>query len=201
LYRLISLIICVTIPLPGRAQTLRKQEVDLPQRHIVRVVSPNGHWLLTASPFRQSGDHTLTLSDRNTGKIEMVRHYDRSIGVGWAPDSHAFFLNDAYGSNGESSFLYFPGETIPLQLDDLILQKDTKAKAIAADHTYFQVRRWLSANSLLVEYCGHKSDQPFGQFDLLYRITLDRDIRTNATVHRISKRVVSLPASTDECMP
>jgi hypothetical protein len=148
-------------------------EITLPRSRTVRVPSPDGRWMLVASPFSPDHGNTLTLEDRRTGAKTVVKRYDRSIGVGWSPDSRAFFLNDAYGSNVEDAYVYWPGAAEPWQLDDILLKNDAKARAIAADHTYFQVRRWLNAKTVLVEYCGHDSGGAIvGGFDLKYRVEL-----------------------------
>jgi len=171
--------------------------VVLPARKSVRIPSPDGRWVLIGSPFSLSGQQTLTLVDRTTGRQTVVKHYDRSIDVAWNPDSASFFLNDAYGSNVEDAYLY-PTQGEPLELDDLILNQDPDARRVPADHMYFHVGRWLSAKTMLVEYCGHNSASPAEQFDFLYRIDLNGLDPHGASVRRIFHRVRPLRLS-GEC--
>ncbi len=125
----------------------------------------------------------------------MAKHYDRQIDVAWNPNSASFFLNDAYGSNGEDAYIY-PIEGVPLDMDDLILKHDPDARRVPADHAYFRVRRWLSARRMLVEYCGHNSASPAEQFDFMYRIDLNG--LSGASVRRVFHRIRSLRLS-GEC--
>jgi hypothetical protein len=110
-------------------------------------------------------------------------------------------MNDAYGSNGEDAFVYWINTKEPLLLDDVILGQDKEAKTLAetADHAYFQVGRWVSANKLLVEYCGHNGTPPGQQFDIVFEVTIDGSHRTRTTSRRVSGKIGTLTDSTSEC--
>jgi len=181
--------------------TFRKSETVLPRSKTVRIQSPNGSWTLIASLFSAVHANTLTLEEHTTHRDKIVKLYDRSIGVGWSPDSQAFFLNDAYGSDREGAYIYRLGEDQPFPLDNLILKFDSDARRISADHTYFRVRRWFNASTILVEYCGHGSDPPAQQFDFLYRISLSGTDSRPTVVERLSHRVGSPDLFGEECMP
>jgi hypothetical protein len=166
------------------------REVVLPSRATVRIPSPDRRWLLIASPFQRNAESSLVLTEVQTGRELLRRPIDRSIAVAWSPDSRGFFLNDAYGSNVESAYIYHLGAPSPLKLDDLILAADPQASAIPADHVYFHVYRWVTPRTLLAEYCGHTTDLvPGKQFDFLYRVVLDPTGSKAVTVRQISSRV------------
>jgi len=192
---------CAMIGAAPVPPSLRMTGVELPGGKTVHIRSPNARWTLIASPYSENQERTVTLEDKITSARTLVKRYDRSLSVGWSPDSRAFFLNDAYGSDGEDAYIYWPGVSQPLKLNDPILRADAQAAGIPADHTYFQVRRWLSAKSVLVEYCGHGSEAPARQFDFLYYVDLNSPEEAAIAVRRISERVGPLSFSANECLP
>lgn len=122
----------VALSKPVRYAT-RKKEIVLPEAKVVRLLSPDGRHVLTASPMSAKGGMTLALEDWKTGRSTVVKRYDRSLGVGWSPDGKAFFLNDAAGSNIEEAYVYRLGAVgDPLPLDDQILKSDPDASRIPA---------------------------------------------------------------------
>lgn len=141
----------------------------------------------------------LTLEDHATGQRTLVKHYDRGIDVGWSPDGHAFFLNDAYGSNVESAYIYPLGAPAPLLLDGLIYKADPKARNAPADHTYIHIHRWVSPSTVLAEYCGHNSMSPYRQFDFLYRVALTADDTQVLSIRRISMKTWPADPHQAEC--
>ncbi len=175
--------------------------INLPGRRTIRIPSPNGRWILIASPVSLEHDSTLVIEERTSGRRMLVRRYDRSMGVGWSPDSTALFLDDAFGSDEESAYIYWPAARKLLLLDKLILDQDPEAKNVDADHTYFQVRRWISSTSIIVEYCGHGSGSPARQFDFLYRGEIHGPNDPGVALRRISSRVVPVSFGVSECLP
>ena len=110
--------------------------------------------------------------------------------------AQAFFLNDALGSNVEDAYIYWTGSTSPLNIDDILLRGDAQTQnVINADHSYFQVIRWIGPRTLLAEYCGHTSDTPIVQFDFRYRVELTGS--QSAVAHKLSGHVG--PANTLDC--
>jgi hypothetical protein len=190
---------------PPRPDT-RNDGIFLPQDRIVRIPSPDGRWTLAASrcSLKQCDDRTLSLEDTKTGRQLFVEEYNRDLAVGWSPDSRAFFLNDAWMSNEEHASIYWPGAWTPLVLDEYILRSDRKARRLNADHTYFRVRRWVDARTLIVEYCGHNSIYPSKQFDLFYRVQIGYAASPEVSVRFLSGHIrpVTLSnANDDECTP
>ena len=88
----------------------RVSAVSLPSNRTEAIPSPDGAWALVAGP---SSQRTIILENRSEHKRKLVKKYERSAQVGWSPDSRAFFLNDAYGSNLEDAFITGSTPTIP----------------------------------------------------------------------------------------
>jgi hypothetical protein len=175
--------------------------VELPQRRFVSVFAPNRRWSLVATPFSTKHEEKLFLEDRRTGERTLLKAYGRDLAVSWSPDSSAFFLNNAYGSNVESAYIYWVGKEQPLKLDDLILNSDSEVRSVNADHAYFHVYRWQNSSSVNVEYCGHTNDVPVRQFHFLYRVDLHGGDGADADVHRISGKVWPFASfSSPECL-
>jgi len=191
---------CAIVSAAPVPPSLRNTGVELPGRKTMHIPSPDGRWMLIASPYSEDRGRTVTLEDKTTRANMLVKRYDRSLSVGWSPDSRAFFLNDAYGSDGEDAYIYWPGVSQPLKLNDPILRADAQAAGIPADHAYFQIRRWLGAKSVLVEYCGHGSEAPARQFDFLYHVDLNTPEEAAIAVRRISERVGPLSFSVNDCL-
>lgn len=180
-------------------QNSRNVSPNLPTDETVSIPSPDGHWALIASPIAK---RTIVLENRLTDSRSLIKAYDRSLKVGWSPDSRAFYLNDAYGSNLEDAFVYWVDSKDALLLNDVILSQDKEAKAVLADHSYFHVLRWQSADLLLVEYCGHGGDYEDGkQFDLLYDVELRGLHGSGAIARRVSRKIGPLSLSVAECRP
>jgi hypothetical protein len=181
------------------AGAVRRREVDLPKRRTVRIPSPDGRWTLIASPFSPSAESTLTLEDMRTGQKSLVRRIDRDMGVAWSPDSKAFYLNDAYGSNVESAYIYSLGASTPLRLDDFILNNGAKAGDTNADDAYFQVIRWIDPSRIQVEFCGHDSSRADHHFDFIYAVKLNPQKDRAEEVRMISQRTRPQPMMAPEC--
>ena len=171
----------------------------LPQRRSVRIPSPDGRWTLIASPFSLNQESTLTLENMRDGQRSIVKHIDRDISVDWSPDSKAFSLNDAYGSNVASAYIYRLGADAPLRLDDVIVKSDAKAQATNADYAYFQVLRWVDPRHIRVEFCGHDSSRADHHFDFVYAVTLTPQSNQAEAVRMISQRTGPQPMVAPEC--
>jgi hypothetical protein len=200
---LLSIVLTLSIVVMPSAQspshTNRATGTELPFERTVRIPSPNGRWALVASPLDLSDGRTLALEDRKTHRKSIIKRYDRTLRIGWSPDGNAFFLNDEVGSNIEEAYIYWPKRTEPLELDGPILARDSEAKGIPADHTYFRVLRWVTSTTMLVEYCGHNSGSPTRHFDFVYRVSLTGSDRSSLIVDRVSREVSPLGSSATEC--
>jgi hypothetical protein len=139
------------------------------------------------------------LENLSDHKQTLVKEYERSVQVGWSPDSRAFFVNDAYVSNLEDAFVYWIDSKKPLLLNDAIRGRDKEADMFPADHAYFQVGRWLSAHEVLVEYCGHGGENPAQQFDFVYAVSFAGPDESKVRIHRVSRTVRPLNLSAPDC--
>ena len=97
-------------------------------------------------------------------------------------------MNDSYVSNLEDAFVYWLDSKKPLLLNDAIRGRDKEADRFRADHAYFQVGRWLSSHEVLVEYCGHGSENPAQQFDFVYAVSFAGPDESKVRIRRISRR-------------
>jgi hypothetical protein len=62
---------------------------ELPSDRTESIPSPDGLKVLIASPLPE---RTLVLEDKATQKQTLIKKYDRTIQVGWSPNSLAFFF-------------------------------------------------------------------------------------------------------------
>lgn len=106
----ITFVLSVTLlglPVGSTPQGNRKTAmVSLPTDRTETIPSPDGAWALVAGPITE---RTIMLENRSEHTQTLVKEYSRSLQVGWSPDSRAFFVNDAYGSNLEDAFIYWIG--------------------------------------------------------------------------------------------
>ncbi len=170
--------------------------VTLPPERTETVQSPDGAWALIAGPIPE---RTIILENRSDHKQTLIKEYSRSAQIGWSPDSRAFFVNDAYGSNLEDAFIYRVGTKEPLSLNDAIRSGDKEADALPADHAYFRVGRWVGANEVLAEYCGHGGENPIRRFDFIYAVILDGPGASNLRIRRVSRTVKPASLSAPDC--
>ncbi len=72
--------------------------VSLPQGEVTRIQSPDGKWTLVFGCPNACSQRNLWIEDSSLRMRRLVKEYDRSLSVSWAPDSRHFFVNDAWGS-------------------------------------------------------------------------------------------------------
>jgi hypothetical protein len=167
----------------------------LTDQQVIQIPSPDRRWVLIVSPISEHA-HALDLKDAGSGRETRVMVYDRGLRVEWSPDSKAFYMNDAYGSNQEDAYVYWIDRRKAMLLSDLILNKDPEARKLGADHQYFHAYRWVDASTVEVEYCGHTTGALFVQFDFLYRVGLGR---AAADIVRLSGKTRRVTFSEQEC--
>lgn len=100
--------------------------------------------------------------------MRLVKDYERSLSISWAPDSHHFFVNDAWGSNGESCSVCEVATLKRVEIADVLLSANADVKRyLNAGHSYLQVSQWVDSHELIVVLFGHFDDPPLGGFTLL----------------------------------
>ena len=162
--------------------------VELPRGALSRIPSPNGKWTLIFECPKDCNERRLSIEDSASHTRRLVREYQRSLSVSWAPDSRSFFVHDAYLSNEALSYVYDPVTLNATDLAKLLVAGDPgAAQFLGAGHSYLHAKRWVSSRELLVVLYGHFDEPPPRGFTLQYRITLD------GHVHKISQLAREIP--------
>lgn len=176
-------------------QSRQPPTLELPGDVRQMLPSPDGRWALIGTPLP---DRELRLENQADKHQELVTGFSRSLSAAWSPDSKAFFVNDAYGSNLEDTYVYWLGSKEPHKLNDLILTHYKWDTEVDADHAYFQAVRWLGPAKLLVEYCGH-GHGGLHQFDFVYVITLANSAGQESKTRRVSREIRPADLSKSDC--
>lgn len=157
------------------------QVVVLPRGPITRIASPDRKWTLIFECPNVCSQRKLSIEKNAAHARRLVKEYERSLDVGWAPDSHSFFVNDASGSTDTRAYVYHPATLKETVLETVLLAGDRSAdKYLGAGHCYLEVKRWITSHELLVALWGQFDNERRG-FTLKYRLDL------NGGVHRLYK--------------
>lgn len=157
--------------------------ISLPQEEVTRMPSPDGKWTLVFECPNACSQRKLWIEDSSLHTRKLVKDYDRSLSVSWAPDSRHFFVNDAFGSDGESCSVYEPGIVSPTDIATILVAAYPGAKRFMhAGHSYVHAIEWADSYELIVVLFGHFDDPPLGGFTIRYRINL------NGEVYKLSQK-------------
>jgi len=168
--------------LDAQTKSAHPPVVDLPRAAVSRIPSPNGKWTLIFECPNYCSARRLSIEDSASHTRRLVGEYERSLSISWAPDSHLFFVNDAYASNEALSYVYNPVTLKATDLAKLLVAGDPgAAEFLGVGHSYLQARRWVNSRELLVVLYGHFDEPPPRGFTLQYRVALD------GKVHKISQ--------------
>jgi hypothetical protein len=85
----------------GQMKGTHTPVVTLPRGEITRIPSPNRKWTLVFECPNQRKERKLWIEQSASHSRKLVKEYERSLDVSWAPDSRLFFVNDASGSTSE----------------------------------------------------------------------------------------------------
>ena len=169
------------------ALTTPGRKLELPFGPIKRLASPDGSRVLYGAGTSSSGRPTeLWLEDSRSGQRQKILDVARTLSAGWSPDGSFFFVQDDLGSNITEAYLYEAANLKRLDIAQSISAFDPAAKRFAAGHAYFNVRRWLDGQHLLIVLSGHTDSPPVECFDLRYRVGRD------CTVAKLSQLVASI---------
>ncbi len=176
-------VLLIQLPLlVGQTKSVHPPVVNLPRGAVSRIPSPNGKWTLIFECPNYSSARRLSIEDSASHTRRLIGEYARSLSISWAPDSHLFFVNDAYASNEALSYLYDPVTLKATDLAKLLVAGDPgAAQFLGVGHSYLQAKRWVNSGELLVVLYGHFDEPPLGGFTLQYRVALD------GHVHKISQ--------------
>jgi len=175
--------------LNAQVPSVHTRVVALPQGPVTRIPSPNRHWTLIFECPDYSKERKLWIVENGSHARKLVKEYERSLAIAWAPDSQRFFVEDDYGSNGSDSYVIDPASLKSVDLGTIIASSDPEgAKFLKADHSYLRANRWLDSDELLVVLSGHFDEttqrRVSGSFTVKYQVNL------NGGVKKISQRSV-----------
>jgi hypothetical protein len=152
--------------------------VDLPRGAVSRVPSPDGKWTLIFECPNDCSERKLWIEENTSHRRKLVKEYDRSLSISWAPDSRLFFVNDASGSTETLCYVYEPATLKETDLAKVVVAGDPKAaQFLNVGHSYLSAKRWINSRELLVVLYGHSDEPPPRGFTLRYRVNLNGNVR------------------------
>src|SRR5258708_27128441 len=156
--------------------------VDLPRAAVSRIPSPDKKWTLIFECPNDCSQRKLWIEENTPHTRRLVKEYERSLSISWAPDSRMFFVNDASGSTETLCYIYDPTTLKEIDLAKVALAGDPDAaQFLNAGHSYLNAKRWVNSHELLVVLEGHNDGSPPGSFTLRYRVDL------RGSVHKLSQ--------------
>lgn len=152
--------------------------ISLPQGRVSHIPSPDGKWTLIFDCPNDCTERKLWIEESLKHSRKLVKEYERSLDISWAPDSKQFFVNDNSGSTDGRCYVYEAASLKETDLAKLVLAGDPDAaQFLDAGHSYLRAKRWLNPHELLVVLTGHNDGSPPGAFTLRYRIDLRGKVR------------------------
>jgi hypothetical protein len=171
---LIASTFLIYLPCVAKVQVKSERQgvVDLPRGAVSRIPSPDGRWTLILECPNDCSERKLWIED-NARKRRLVKEYERSLSISWAPDSRLFFVNDASGSTETLCYIYEPATLKETNLANVVVAGDPKAaQFLNVGHSYLNAKRWINSHELLVVLSGHTDEPPLRGFTLRYRVNL-----------------------------
>lgn len=161
--------------------------VNLPKGEVSRIPSPSGKWTLIFECPNDCSERKLWVEETASHARKLVKEYERSLDISWAPDSRLFFVNDNSGSTDARCYVYEAASLKETDLAKVVLAGDRGAEQfLDAGHSYLRAKRWLNSHELLVVLTGH-NELSRGAFTLWYRVDL------RGRVHKLSQHSEEQP--------
>jgi hypothetical protein len=159
---------------PGASQTKATPPVvNLPQGEVSRIPSPNGKWTLIFECPNDCIERKLWVEETSSRARKLVKEYERSLDISWAPDSRFFFVNDNSGSTDARCYVYEAASLKETDVAKVVVAGIPDAEQfLNSGHSYLRAKRWLNSHELLVVLTGHNDGLPPGAFTLQYRVDL-----------------------------
>jgi hypothetical protein len=143
------------------------------RRAVTRIPPINGKWALVFECPNDCSERKLWIEENASHTRKLVKEYERSLSISWAPDSRLFFVNDASGSTGTLCYIYEPATLKETNLANVVVAGDPKAaQFLNVGHSYLNAKRWINSHELLVVLSGHTDEPPLHGFTLRYRVNL-----------------------------
>jgi hypothetical protein len=178
-----SLVLAQLPLLAGAPSTTKRQPVvDLPKASVSRIPSPDGRWALVFECGNDCSERILWIDENTPHTRRLVKKFERTLSVSWAPDGRFFFVDDWYGSNGADCFVLDPTTLKGIDIASLLASGDSNAtRFLKAGHSYLVAKRWIDSHQLFVALWGHFDDAPMRGFTLKNRVGL------NGAVQKLSE--------------
>lgn len=186
------LVLLTTLSLLGRGHLLAAGQtraaytpvVTLPRGEATRIPSPNRKWTLVFECPDECKERKLWIEENASHSRKLVKEYERSLDVSWAPDSRLFFVNDASGSTETRCYIYEAGSLKETDLAQIVLARDpSAAQFLNSGHSYLEAKRWNNSHELLIILEGHNDGERPGAFTVVY------DVGVTGSVHKLSQHV------------
>jgi hypothetical protein len=157
----------------SQIEALQPKVISLPQGETSHLPSPDRKWTLIFECPNNCSERKLWVEEASKHSRRLVKEYERSLDISWAPDSKLFFVNDNSGSTDARCYVYEVASLQETDVAKLVLAGDPKAQQfLDAGHSYLRAKRWLNTHELLVVLTGHNDGAPPGAFTLRYRVDL-----------------------------
>src|SRR5229473_7409645 len=135
-------VLLIQLPsLAAQTKPAHSPVVVLPRVHgtslaaVTRIPSPNGKWTLIFECPNDCSERKLWIEENASHARKLVKEYERSLSISWAPDSRLFFVNDASGSTETLCYLYDPTTLKETDLARVVVAGDPKAgEYVGAGH-------------------------------------------------------------------
>lgn len=156
-----------------QVKSQRPTVVSLPSGPISQIPSPDGKWNLIFECPNDCKERKLWVEEVASHSRRLLKEYERSLSISWAPDSQSFFVNDASGSTDTRCYVYEATTLTETDVEKVVLAADAgTSKFLNAGHSYLKATRWISSRELLVILEGHNDGDPPRGFTLRYRVSL-----------------------------
>ena len=147
--------------------------VSLPKGEVSRFPSPNGKWTVIFECPNDCSERKLWVEETASRARKLVKEYERSLDISWAPDSRFFFVNDNSGSTDARCYVYEAASLKETDVAKVVVAGVPDAEQfLNSGHSYLRAKRWLNSHELLVVLTGHNDGLPPGAFTLRYRVDL-----------------------------
>lgn len=176
----------------GQRKAPYRNVVVLPRGRITRIPSPDRQWVLIFECPDAGDPRKLWIENRQSHSRRIVNEYERSLAIGWAPNSKRFFVEDAFASNESQSYVIEPATLKTIDLSTIITDSDREAgQYLKAGHSYLAAKRWLSSHELRVTLFGHfDGDAPPG---VLSNFTIRYNVDLSGKARKLSKSSTEEP--------
>lgn len=147
--------------------------LELPNGKVNRLASPDRQYVLYLK-WDHGNPNTgpeLWIENRRTADRTIVLALGRTARAAWSADSTSFYVNDELASSETLSYLYDPSTLTRVNIQKRIVAADPEAPRLENAHAYFEVQRWESSRSVLVDLFGHNDVPPVRCFKRCYRVS------------------------------